>query len=278
MLNNLAYIYCMEHFLASNIKYLRSQKDWTQADLASRLNIKRSRIGAYEEGRAEPGLIDLQTISIIFGISLDDLVGTHLSHTGLDTLRKKTTASNLRLLSVVVDKEGDEQVVVVPVKARAGYLNHYEDIDNYTELPSFQLPLPEIYSGQTHRVFQIEGDSMIPMPPGSYVLTRYVENWQNIKNGKTYVVISKSEGVVYKRVLNEIEHSFLLTLQSDNKMYPDIQLNVDDIMEVWEAVGFISFQLPNPDHGQLSVDQLAHAVFKLQSEVNEIKINIQNPK
>ena len=41
-------------FIASNMKFLRKTKTWTQSDLAEELNIKRSLIGAYEEGRARP--------------------------------------------------------------------------------------------------------------------------------------------------------------------------------------------------------------------------------
>ena len=264
----------MEHFLSNNIKFIRSKKGWTQADLAERMGIKRSRIGAYEEGRAEPKISDLQLLATLFSVSLDDLVGKDLSNSGQATFSKKSTGDNLRLLSVVVDKEGEEQVVVVPTKAAAGYLNHYEDIDSYAALPSFQLPLPEIYNNETHRVFQIEGDSMLPMPSGAYVLSRYVENWQSIKDHKSYIVVSKTEGIVYKRIENKIEHEFKLVLHSDNKIYPDMEVSVDDIMEVWEAVGFISFELPDPKAESLGMDQLAQAVLKLQADMAHLKDKI----
>lgn len=261
----------MKHFLASNVKHLRSLRKWTQEELASRLGLKRSRIGAYEEGRAEPKIADLQLLATLFAVSLDSLVGADLSDGAEDTLNSKSTGENLRLLSVVVDKEGKEQVVVIPTKAAAGYLNHYEDIDAYSELPTFQLPLPEMYSDETHRVFQIEGDSMLPMPSGAYLLTRYVENWQSIKNDKTYIVVSRSEGIVYKRVENRIEQEYKLILHSDNTIYPSLEIEVDDIMEVWEARGFISFQLPDPEVESLSIEQLAQAVLRLQTEVNGLK-------
>jgi transcriptional regulator with XRE-family HTH domain len=38
----------------SNLKYLRKLRGWTQEEFASKLGIKRSLIGAYEEERAEP--------------------------------------------------------------------------------------------------------------------------------------------------------------------------------------------------------------------------------
>ncbi len=50
----------------SNLKFLRKKNGLTQAQLAEKLNIKRSLIGAYEEGRAEPRLSTLVNISRLF--------------------------------------------------------------------------------------------------------------------------------------------------------------------------------------------------------------------
>ena len=60
--------------LAENIKKLRKLKKLTQNDLAERLGVNRSAIGAYEEGRAEPRLSTLRLLSALFECSLDDLV------------------------------------------------------------------------------------------------------------------------------------------------------------------------------------------------------------
>ena len=63
----------------SNLKFLRKKNGLTQAQLAEKLNIKRSLVGAYEEGRAEPRLSTLVNISRLFDISLDQLVTFDLS-------------------------------------------------------------------------------------------------------------------------------------------------------------------------------------------------------
>ena len=42
--------------VSENIKFFRKQLGFTQEQLALRIGIKRSLLGAYEEGRAEPGL------------------------------------------------------------------------------------------------------------------------------------------------------------------------------------------------------------------------------
>ena len=39
-----------------NIRYLRKKKGWTQEKFSSKIGIKRSLVGAYEEGRSDARL------------------------------------------------------------------------------------------------------------------------------------------------------------------------------------------------------------------------------
>ena len=59
---------------AQNLKYLRKLRGWTQEEFASKLKIKRSLLGAYEEERAEPRLEVLELVSDMFRLSLDELL------------------------------------------------------------------------------------------------------------------------------------------------------------------------------------------------------------
>ena len=52
--------------LSENIKFLRGLKKLSQEDLAAALDITRSRLGAYEEGRNEPPIEIL--IRLVVGI------------------------------------------------------------------------------------------------------------------------------------------------------------------------------------------------------------------
>ncbi len=61
--------------LNENIRVLRKKLSLTQDQFAQQLGIKRSLIGAYEEGRAEPKLELLQKMAEVFSISVDDLIG-----------------------------------------------------------------------------------------------------------------------------------------------------------------------------------------------------------
>lgn len=225
------------HHIPDNLKALRKQKGWTQNELAKQLGVKRSLIGAYEEGRADPRISFLQLVCDKFGVTLDDLIGTPLGEAHATGSPADVKGRSLRILPIAVDKEtSNENATLVPVKAAAGYLNGYGDVEFIEKLPSFELPFPELPGGRTYRIFQIKGDSMLPIPSGAYVICAYLMDWTTIHNDACYVIVSKSEGIVFKRVLNNLSLGHL-TLKSDNAEYEPYDVPVDDILEVWTAVG-----------------------------------------
>src|ERR1019366_1998014 len=115
-------------FIATNMKFLRKLKNWTQNDLSEELNIKRSLVGAYEEGRARPTYETLYELSKIFKYSIDSLITKDLRQTekvalfSEEQMQNDVTGKNLRVLAITVDKKDNENIEMVPVKAAAGYL------------------------------------------------------------------------------------------------------------------------------------------------------------
>jgi len=172
---------------------------------------------------------------------------------------------------VAVDDQGVDSIPLVPQKAAAGYLNGYADGEYIQELPQFRLPnLPK---GSTHRAFELIGDSMLPLLPGTIVIGRYVEDWRDIKSGNTYVLLTQQEGVVYKRVFNYIEESQKLFLVSDNRTYSPYEVAIDEVLEIWEAKAFISVSFPDPaaHDAQWSLEKLTNMVVELQQEITKLK-------
>ena len=45
--------------IGSQLRHFRKKRGWTQSELAERSGLKRTALGAYEEGRAEPRLAAL---------------------------------------------------------------------------------------------------------------------------------------------------------------------------------------------------------------------------
>src|SRR5471030_304013 len=111
--------------IPSNIKYLRKKKGLTQQQFADEMDIKRSLVGAYEEERAEPKYELLKKIAIFFDISVDDFINETINDKWAP--KPKGNQAALRVLSISVDKEDNENIELVPVKAAAGYLNGYAD-------------------------------------------------------------------------------------------------------------------------------------------------------
>lgn len=241
--------------------------------MAEQIGIKRSLLGAYEEGRADPRLNNLLSMAAVFQVTVDVLISKDVSKLSEEELYANEASNGgkgLKVLSITVDKNDKENIELVPQKAAAGYLNGYSDPEFLEELPKFQLPI--LPQQGTYRAFEISGDSMLPILAGTIIIGRYVESVNDIKNGKTYVLVTSKEGVVYKRVFNYIAERGKLFLVSDNRTYAPYEVGASEVMEVWEAKAFISVDFPDPDaQSELTLDKLAHMVLDLQQEIIKLK-------
>ena len=161
--------------VGKNLRYLRKKKGMTQDDLAKKMAVSRYKIGSYEEGRATPKLSLLQFIADYFKLSIDSLVNLKLWEEEPQVIgHSYSDAAKLRVLTTVVDQKNRERFSIVPQKASAGYTSGYSDPAFIEKLPVFDFPLPEFSNDRTYRVFQITGDSMAPVPSGSYIICEYV--------------------------------------------------------------------------------------------------------
>jgi len=110
--------------ISNNIKVLRKKAGFTQEQLATKIGIKRSVLGAYEEGRAEPGLQNLLKLSSELNISVDDLISLDFADEQALTAGQATDieGKKLRVLAITVNADDKEGIQLVPQKAAAGYL------------------------------------------------------------------------------------------------------------------------------------------------------------
>lgn len=253
--------------IASNLKFLRKKKGLTQQQFADVLEIKRASVGAYEEDRAEPKYELLRKIAQFYDLTMDELANDVIDEKWRP--QPKSNASNLRVLSITVDGNERENIELVPVKASAGYLNGYGDPEYVAELPKFSLPM---FNQGTYRAFEIKGDSMLPLPSGSIIIGEYIENWHDIKPNQTYVVVSKEDGIVYKRVAYKFKEEKGLRLVSDNKTYEPYWVNTEDIIEVWKAKAFISTELPEPSP-EPTMETLTSMMAQMQKTIKSVVDN-----
>jgi len=244
--------------LAQNIKTLRNKAGWSQQVLADQLGMGRSTLAEYERGKTEPNIDTLIKLTELFNISLDQLICKNLLAESYEIIKNK----DLRVLAITVDRDKKGNIELVDTKAEAGYLESAQDPEYIRELPRIWFPsIPE----GTYRGFEIQGESMLPMEPGSIVICAYIEKLSELKDNRTYVVVSRQEGLVYKRVrVNQSRKS--LTLTSDNELYAPYEISFTDIREIWQYYAHLSFS----DSKQLLDNMLEDKLTDIQKKVTEM--------
>jgi transcriptional regulator with XRE-family HTH domain len=264
-------------FFNNNIKILRNRRKRTQDVVATELSMSRSTLNSYENGSIRnPTLDALMMFSKYFRLSIDTMVKVDLSKLSefqLSELEKGNdvyvTGSRLRVLATTVDSQNRENIEVVPLKAKAGYKNGFADPDFIKKLPTFQLPL--LLSDRKYRMFQISGDSMLPIPDKSWVIGEYLENWYDMKDGEAYIILTQEEGLVFKVVQNQLKKKKNVVLKSLNAIYKPYELHMGEIREVWKFCNYISNELPD---NTFSKDELLTKIMKLEGEMRGIRESI----
>lgn len=241
--------------LPQNLQYLRRKSGLSQQELADHLEIPRTTWSGYELGKVEPNIAMLQKIAAFFGRPIDHLLNQKMD---LDELEIARTP-DLRVLAITMDRDERQNIELVRTKAEAGYLDSFQDPEYIRDLPKMYIPgLP----GGSYRAFEIHGDSMLPMPSGSIVISRYEESLKNLRDDKTYVIITQRDGIVYKRVKNHPDRH-AITAVSDNPDYPPYTIDYSDIQEMWRYHAHIVFT----DARQQQADWLQETVLDMQRKL-----------
>ena len=249
--------------MGKNIRHLRSLKKLSQEELSDELGITRARLGSYEEGRNDPPTELLIKISEFFHVAVDAILKADLTKADLKGLLN--IGKNRMLFPIAVDKEGNDLVEVIPIKAQAGYTTGYSDPQFISKLPIMNLPF--LPTGK-HRAFSIRGDSMPPLKPNDYVVAKYLESVNDIKEGQTYVVLTKNDGIVYKRLSNVNKKTGTVELHSDNKNYKPYELSFTDIIEVWKYE--CAIKLAGYTKEEINFDKIRMMLRDLQIEVEKV--------
>ena len=263
-------------YFTSNIKFLRKRKGRTQDDVAVALNLKRSTLSGYENGVAQPGIDILVSFSRYFNMSIDTLLKidiSKLSESQLGELERGYDAyikgSNLRVLTTTVGADNVENIELVPEKAKAGYTTGYADPEFIEELPRFRLPF--LSDKRKYRTFQLKGDSMFPIPEGSWVTGEFVQDWHEIISGKAYIIFTINDGIVFKVVENNLKTDGKLLLYSLNPIYEPYEVHINEVKEIWKFVNYISSELPDP---VLPEKQIFQAVAAMKNDLQRLKARI----
>lgn len=247
-----------------NLVHLRKAHNWTQADLADRLKIARTTLGDYEREKTEPNFEMLTQLSDLFGVDIDALITSTVFQ------QEGTFQPSREQFKRFVDPVSGylQAIDLVETKAEAGYLESFQDPEYIRDLPKLYLPhLPK----NEYRGFEIEGDSMLPMVSGSVIIGVKVETLEALRDQRTYIIITKRDGMVYKRIQKHSAENYL-TAFSDNPIFPPYEIDYDSIAEVWQYYAHLGFSDRSEDRRQsVSIEHsIADRVEDIQQKVTEI--------
>ena len=232
--------------LAQNLRFLRASRGLTQQALGQALGVKRAALNTYENEWATPPLPVLLAACDYFGVSLDALVRRELSAAGAEAGGADVRGRNLRVLATTVGPDNVENVELVPVRAVAGYCaGGYADPEFIEKLPTFRLPLPGLSAQKKYRLFQIEGDSMLPIPDEAFVLGEYVADWTALRERQACLVVTAGQPA-FKLVENRLRREGRLVLHSLNPAVRPYALPAEEVRELWRFKLYLSDALPDP--------------------------------
>ncbi|WP_396159416.1 XRE family transcriptional regulator [Flavobacterium sp.] len=253
---------------SDNLRYLRVKSGMTQQKIADALLIPRERYAKYE-AFTDPPLDCLQKISRYYHVSIDLLLSFDIRRVPYENLIQ--LEENRILLPITVDSNGENKIEILSEKAQAGYLTGYSDPEFIEALQHISLPF--LRNGK-YRAFPVTGDSMPPHKEGSFVVGEYIERLSDVVDGKTYILVTKTNGIVYKRLDKKGNNS--LVAKSDNTIYEPYEVNASEVLEIWRyACSIATKEFEQDDLGVMSVKDvlqgIRHDFSALRTEFSQRK-------
>jgi len=245
--------------IGDNINYLRKKNKISQQQLADEMGVPRTTMGDYEREKSEPNIAMLIKIAKYFDVKVDQLIKDNLSHRDYEILKNK----HMKVLAITVDQEQKGNIELVDTKAEAGYLESFQDPEYIRDLP--RISFPNIPQG-SFRGFEINGDSMLPIEPGSIIISSYVEQIAELKDDSTYIIISEESGVVYKRIKRDDANQQLILI-SDNEVYLPYTIDYSEISEIWKYYAHLSFS----DRKQIFHDAMEGQLSAIHQRLGKIE-------
>jgi len=174
--------------VGNQIKALRLEKGLSQEEFGAPVDLTRSAISQIESGQMYPSLESIDKIVQYYSTSWNSLVGISKGQKATEIV-----TSPARTLITTVDKSGKDNIVLVPIKAQAGYLQGAQQTEYIEHLPAFWIP--GLNHG-TFRAFEVSGYSMLAdrtgFFPGDIVVGEYVERLEDIKDGFVYILVNNA--------------------------------------------------------------------------------------
>lgn len=202
--------------LSDNIKQLRLEKEWTQEQLADKVDVTRSTVTQWETGWSQPRMGKVERLAAAFGVSVAELVGD---------------VSSRRLpKGAIIPTASKPAFAPLLGRVHAGDATEPDILDENISLPY------EVREAHPHAYFlEVEGDCMDKVyPEGCLIL---IDPDIEPRDGSIAAVAIDGADYVMRR-LRRGATSLMLSPESYNPAHADIVVGPDDD-HVVELVGTV---------------------------------------
>jgi phage repressor protein C with HTH and peptisase S24 domain len=222
--------------LAEKIKKYREENNVSMPDLSRATGISKENLYKWEKGTKPTDFEAVRKLQNILESNWKDLQ-IELIRNGdqtLNTVSENPETYIQKRRNLKIDSSTSFKVPLVSVKARAGYVNDYDNIDLINNLDKYAIPPGVSHIGAIWRYFEVDGDSMEPqLSSGDYILCSQVpqEDWENVKDFYVYVIVTETN-LLIKRIFVKSEKEWVLI--SDNETHtPQKLFDVTTLKELW---------------------------------------------
>ena len=188
----------MENNFSKNLKMLRETKKISQQEIADKIGVDRSTIGYWENGKADPTMLNVIKLAETLNVDIVTLIGGNLHFDNADFLEPKTVETiQIPVLGVI--KAG------MPIEAQ-------ENILEYIDIPKEWTKGNKKFYG-----LKISGDSMKPKyQPNDIVIFEQSED-SSKANGKDCAVMVNGYDATFKKFTLNDNGIILTPLNQDNQ-------------------------------------------------------------
>ena len=224
--------------LFANIKEYRTEKGWTQGELAKFAGVSIETIKRYENGKTNPTNDNLSKIASALGVKVKNLydnVSLNKSpNVSLSSDNLSPSPSNLKPQNKSNDNTEENGIIAVPYFEDT-YASAGDGAINYEEAPT-TLEFTENFlrgflriSGDLSKVHIInaKGDSMEPTIVNGELLFISTANAGGVISGNIYVINYSGDVFVKRLEKNPITRA--VTLFSDNEKYEPIVIDGENL-------------------------------------------------
>lgn len=177
--------------------------------------------------------------SLVFN---DDLWKRHSDNGG--AYYQPETSGSMEM-AFYVDIENNMQVAMVSNENAKDYMYHHEK-DEYIEKLSFMTFANRDRDFRSIRGFQINGDDMEPnFFHGDWVFGVRKRKLTHFNINRIYIIVLEYK-IIVRRITAFDEENKLIRVSMDNYAYPDYDISLENVFEIWEFENALTTRFPMP--------------------------------